>query len=128
MRKALAISGMAIVLGTSGIILDANANSIERKNFRYERELKGKHSPKTDLFQRHKRGFAGTATSVSGDSLTIARADKTFTVTKSDSTRIFDKTWQNLDFASIRTGDKIAVHGIMTGTTIAARTIRDLTR
>ena len=127
MRKALAISGMAIILGTSGIILDASASTIKGNTFRHERGLKGKVSPKTGLAQRHRKGLTGIVVSVSGDSATITRGGKTFTITKSDTTRIFNKAWKNVDFSTIQAGDKIVVHGTLTETTITARTIRDIT-
>ncbi len=127
MRNALAISGIAIVFGTSGIVLDANANTLTEKNFRHERSLKGKTLPKADLVQRHRKGLTGTVTSVSADSLIITKNAKTFTVNNaSTTTRVFDKSWKSINFSDIKTGDKIVVHGTLTDTTISARTIRDL--
>ena len=126
MRNALAISGMAIVLGTSGFVLDASANTFNGNNFRHERNLKNKTVPKPIGTQRHRRGLAGTVTSVTTDSLTITKYAKTFTVTKTGTTRIFNKAWQTVDFANIKVGDQLIVHGTLTDTTLTARTIRDL--
>ena len=126
MRNALAISGMAIVLGTSGMVLDASANTFNENNFRHERNLKNKVVPKTNVTQRHRRGLAGTVASMTTDSLTITKNAKTFTVTKTGTTRIFNKAWQTVDFANIKVGDQLIVHGTLTDTTLTARTIRDL--
>ena len=126
MRNALAISGMAIVLGTSGFALDASANTFKENNFRQERNLKNKAVPKNSSVQRHRRGLTGTVSNVATDSLTIVKGTKTFTVTKTDTTRVFNKAWKNIDFSNIKTGDKVVIHGTLTDTTLTARTIRDL--
>ncbi len=126
MRNALAISGIAFVLGTSGIVLDAKAGTLRENNFRHERNLKEKAIPKTGLVQRHRKGLTGIVSAISSDSLTIVKGAKTFTVTKNDTTRIFNKAWKNVDFASLKVGDKLIVHGVLTDTTLTARTIRDL--
>ncbi len=126
MRNAIAISGMALMLGTSGMALDASANTLERQNFRHERNLKGKTLPKNNGVQRHRKGLTGIISSVSTDSLTISYSSKDFTVTTTKATRLFNKTWQNIEFSALQPGDKIVIHGILTDNTLAARTIRDL--
>ncbi len=126
MRNALAISGMAFVLGTSGIVLDANASTIKENNFRHERSLKGKTTPKTVLVQHRRKGLAGIVSAISADSLTIIKGTKTFTVTNATTTRVFNKAWKNIDFSTIKNGDKVVIHGTLTNTTISARTIRDI--
>lgn len=126
MRNALAISGMAIVLGTSGIVLDANAKTINDGGLRHERGLKGKNVLKNDLLQRHRKGLSGTVASIKSDSLDITKGTKTFTVSNTTTTRVFNKAWKSINFSDIQTTDKLVVHGTLTGTNFSARTIRDL--
>lgn len=125
-RNALAISGLAIVLGTSGIILDANASSFNEKTSRFERNLKEKTTTKTEFFQRHRKIVTGIVSSLTEDSLTITRGEKTFTLTISPTTRIFNQAWEKIAFSDLKIGDQLKVAGTLSGSSIAARTIRDI--
>jgi hypothetical protein len=126
MRNALAISGLAIVLGTSGVAFDASASTLNGKDFQYERNFKKKNFLKNQNLQRHRRILFGKVISVSDNSLTMTRGQKTFTVNKISGTRVFNKNWQKINFSQIKVNDKIRVQGTLSETTISARTIRDV--
>jgi len=75
----------------------------------------------------HRKGIAGTVTSISGTTLTVDVIDRESTSTTSytvdaSSTKMMD----GLSVANIQVGDKIVVKGSINGTQIAADCIRDM--
>ena len=124
-RKALAISGLAIAIGTSGIVLDASANTgssgIHRSS--QERILRSKRMER-NLAGRH--AISGTVTEISGDNITITRGSKTYTVTTSSTTKFINLKWKTIALSDIKKGDKIRVFGTLSDTTITAKTVRDI--
>lgn len=126
-RKALAISGMTLAIGASGLILDASANSgrpIRVQRSHQEKILKSKGSGFELRSQKGRRSFSGIVKEVSENSITFVHGEKTFTAKISGETRILDKKWNSIPFKDIRSGDKIKVFGKSSEDIIAARTVR----
>ncbi len=125
-RNALAISGLALAMGTSAFTLEASANNgqygrIQRSH--QERIVRTRKTKDEKTFTgRH--NFVGVVTEIGENSLTITKGLKTYTVNISADTRILDNTWQKIDFSTINKESKIRVFGKMTDSTIAAKTIR----
>lgn len=128
-QKALAISGIAITLGTSGFILEASANEnlgFRRCGSHQERILKSKKSENGNKNMFSRRALLGTVTAVGENSLTIQRGEKTFTVNISSDTRLLDRDWETLSLSEIEIGHKVRVLGTISDSTITAKTLRDV--
>jgi len=127
MRNALAISGLAIAMGTSTFMLEASANDgtsrIQRSH--QERILKTKKL-NTEKISRNRRHIVGVVTAIEGNSITITKGSKTFTVTVAADTRLLNRSWQPITIDKIAVGNKLKVTGTITDATIAAKTIRDI--
>ncbi|NTV41067.1 MAG: hypothetical protein HGA61_02220 [Candidatus Moranbacteria bacterium] len=126
MRNALAISGIAIVLGMSSMVFDANAGTLKEGLCKYKKDFKGKNLSKNQRFQRHRKSISASVVSVSDNFLTATRGSKTFTIKTSEHTRLFDKDWKRIKITDIKNGDKIKVSGTLSELSITARTIRDI--
>ena len=131
-RKALAISGLAIAIGASGLTLTASADT-NSKNQRFERHQNpykiSRATKKVDSSEKtkwHRRAIPGFVSSISNDSITIKKGNKEFIVKISNETRILDRTWKTINLSEIKTGHKIRVFGTLSGTTVTAQTIRDI--
>src|SRR6266571_4656835 len=125
-RNALAISGLALAIGASGLTLEASANMNKSgRGMRFERQQNPSKIIHLKKVERtvglHRRTLPGIVTSVSTDSITISKGGKDFIVNIATETRILSRNWQTIDFSSIQNGDKIRVFGTLTGTTIAAQ-------
>lgn len=68
----------------------------------------------------------GTVSAVSGDSFTLTVHSKDYTVNTSSSTRIKNRKWHNISVADIQVGNKVRVHGSVSGTTVTAQIVRDI--
>jgi hypothetical protein len=126
-RNALAISGLAIALGTSGIIFDASANS--RSPIQYSHQQRIIRSRKTEnamRFSFKRNNINATVTTIASDSLIVFSGETTYTVKISSSTRLLNKGWGKINISDIKVGDKIKVSGNVAGAIITARKIRDI--
>lgn len=127
-RNALAISGLALAIGASGFTLEASANTetnSRTQRSHQERIVKSKKI-NTEKVAVGRRFVMGTVDTISDNSLTITRGTKTFTVNTASDTRLLNRSWKTIAFSDIKTGNKIKVSGTISGTTITARTIRDI--
>jgi hypothetical protein len=128
MRKALAISGMALAIGTSGFIIDASANSgsarIQRSH--QERIVKTRRMENLSGAKHGRRTIVGTVSAIDGTTLTITKGSKTFTVNTNANTRILNKQWKAVTFSDIKKDDKIRVFGTISADVITAKTVRDI--
>jgi hypothetical protein len=128
-RNALAISGLALAIGASGLTLTASANTGERSS-RIERQqnvTKNVRSKKTEATEFiKKKTVIGTVTAVSNETISIQKAEKTYTITITPETRILNASWKKITLSDIKEGDKIRVLGSLANTTISARTVRDI--
>lgn len=125
-RRALAISGLAIAIGTSGVILNVHADT--GKNI--QRSHEKNRAKKMETFSGVKTGrriIPGTVTEIKDSALTVVKGDKTFTVNVDSATRVLNKHWKTASFSDIKTGDKVRVFGSISGTVITAKTLRILT-
>ena len=127
-RNALAISGLAIAIGTSSFALEASANTgstskIQRSH--QERIVRTKKTT-TEKVVHNRRFVAGTVATVGDNMLTITRGTKTFTINIATDTRLLNKAWKTINFSDIQVGNKIRVAGTITDTTVAAKTVRDI--
>jgi hypothetical protein len=130
-RNALAISGLALAIGASGLTLSASANTSNDRNLRTEKHqslTKIARIKKTEAIRNitHRRTIPGVVSAVSADAITITKGNKTYSVTISATTRTLNRRWQTIALSDIKTGDKIRVSGTVIGTAITAQTVRDI--
>lgn len=130
-RNALAISGLALAIGASGLTLTASANTANRSGLNTERQqsiTKITRIKKAEEIKniKHRRTIPGFVSAISTDSLTITKGEKTYTVTTSLATRVLDRKWNTTAFSDIKIGDKVRVFGTVLTTDITAQTIRDI--
>ncbi len=122
-RKVLAVSGMAIVIGTSGFGYEASANMRQiRKNHRIETRQESRS-------ERHitkKRTIPGIVQAVSSDSFTLMSGNKTYTVKTTQSTRVLNRKWVKISLLDIKQGDKVRVQGSVSNLEMTATTVRDI--
>jgi len=107
-RNALAISGLALAIGTSGLTLTASANTTNVRNI------------------THRRTIPGIVESILDDSLTMTKGNKIYTVSIPSTTRVLDHRWNTMPFSDIKKGDKVRISGTISGTNITAQTIRNI--
>ncbi|EKE25331.1 MAG: hypothetical protein ACD_5C00206G0010 [uncultured bacterium] len=126
-RKALAISGMTLAIGASGLILDASANTekpigIQRSH--QEKILRSKSSNLNEKNHKSRRSFSGRVSGITKNSITFSNREKTYTAKFTDGMRILNKNWNNILISDIEVGDKIKVFGKFNEGTISAKTVR----
>lgn len=127
-RRALAISGIAVVIGTTGVAYNASAK-MENKPTRiaqHKELITRKTENRTN--RTHRRTIPGVVQSVSDNALEIKTSHKTYVVNISDATRILNLKWNKIPLSDIKTGDKVRVFGTLNVTEgkIAAQTVRDI--
>ncbi|MDD5397016.1 MAG: hypothetical protein PHW24_03075 [Candidatus Moranbacteria bacterium] len=127
-RNALAISGLALAIGASGFTLEASANMgtngrIQRSH--QERIVRTRKASLEKNIVGH-RLVVGAVSSIGDNSLTVTRGAKTFTINIASDTRLLNRSWKAIAFSDIQTGNKIRVAGTISGTTLTAKTIRDI--
>ncbi|HCO99434.1 MAG TPA: hypothetical protein DIT56_02395 [Candidatus Moranbacteria bacterium] len=132
-RNALAISGLAIAIGASGLTLTASANVINNgRGLRLERQenpSKITRIKKTENVRSvtHRRTIPGIVQSISANSLIMTKGNKTYTVAISGATRLLNRKWITItSFSDIKEGDKVRIFGTISGTNITAQTVRDI--
>lgn len=132
-RRALAVSGIAIAVGTTGFSHEAFAQTRDRNSqATYSTEGRQHQAGSTHrLFpsERRKKGVktvVGIAQSDANEStLTIKRGEKTYTV-NIENAKTLDKHKHSIAKTDIKSGDKVRVKGTLSGTdTIAASLVRD---
>lgn len=128
-RNALAISGIAITMGATGLIYDSSANSGIGYGAQGPHREKMMRFKKTEHPKNHVRKYRpimGIVLEKKDDCLVIRRNKREFTVKIDSDSRILNQKWQKVNFSDIRKGDKIRVFGELSDSTITARTIRDI--
>lgn len=137
-RKALAISGMAIVMGTTGLAThDANAYFSEKKAFtktehRNKEQFKNwreYRSAKQEGNREHRKGvrmIPGVVSEITETTITMKRGDRTFTVKTTDTTKLVDRKWNTITRADIKVGNKLRVLGTISDNVITAKGIRNI--
>lgn len=140
-RKALAISGMAIVMGTAGIAThNANAYNPERKAFSKNEHRNKEQFKNWQEYRNAKReGFKdgnhglrgirmipGVVTAISDTTITIKRGDRTFSIQTTETTKLLDRKWNTITKNDIKVGNKLRVRGTVVENTITAKTIRNI--
>ncbi len=73
-----------------------------------------------------KRTLQGTIKEIGSGSFVLTVRDTNYAVTTSASTRIVNRTWHKITLSDIKVGDKVRVYGLITGTSIAAQIVRDI--
>jgi hypothetical protein len=127
-RNALAISGLALAIGASGLTLTASAN--ENRGARIlrshqERIIRTKKLRTEKTMPAH-RFVVGLVSGISDNSLTITSGSKTYTVNIPANTRLLNRSWGEIKMTDIQKGHKIKISGKITELNIAAKTIRDI--
>ena len=125
-RNALAISGLAIAIGTSGFTLDASANTGSRGQWQGSHQERILRPRKFETGTSGRRIVVGTVSAVSDNSVTITSGLKTFTVNTSGDTRLLNQSWKTINFSNIAVGNKIRVFGTIADLTVTAQTVRDI--
>lgn len=126
-RKALAISGMTLAIGASGLILDASASTARPVRVQRSHQEKILRSKSSDLHEKNRKGrktFTGTVSEIKDNSITLLSGEKTFTAKISDETRILNKQWGTISLSELKSGDKIKIFGKSSGDIIIAKTLR----
>ncbi|EKE20397.1 MAG: hypothetical protein ACD_8C00006G0009 [uncultured bacterium] len=132
-RNALAISGLAIAIGASGLTLNANADMQKNgRGPRFESQqnpskiFRAKKNDPTEKTKWHRRTIPGIVTTISANSFTVTSGNKSFTVNIAPETKILNRTWNEIALSEIEEGHKIRIAGTISGSTISAKTIRDI--
>jgi hypothetical protein len=73
----------------------------------------------------HGRTVPGQVIAIGADSLTIVRGDRTYTVFTSAAT-VINRKKEVITLADVKVGDRVRVRGIVTGTSVSAQSIRDI--
>lgn len=132
-RRALAISGIAVVIGTTGIAHNADAKietKIEKNS--HSKEFSTRNNFTTNVAARkqetskQRRTVLGTVTYISENYLKIKTRNKIYTVNISPNTRILDVGWQKMSPQNIKLNDKLRILGTISEKNISAQTIRDV--
>lgn len=69
--------------------------------------------------------ITGTVQSISGDSLTIKKGSKTYTVDTDSNTKIENKKDKSIKLSDIQKGNHVKVTGSIAGQTITATIVKD---
>lgn len=126
-RNALAISGLALAIGASGFTLEASAN--EGKNSHTQRSHQERiiHTKlKNEKIAVGRRITIGTVTAVGENSITVTKANKSYTINIPAETRILNRNWKDIKLTDIQNGNKVRVFGTISDLTVTAKTIRDI--
>jgi len=122
-RKALAISGMAVIIGTAGMTHYASAKNIYRKNSTYnEKAVKQGNVP----HKTKNRAIPGKVLNVGTNSLEIRKGNTNYTIELGNQVALVDKFKNNITFADIKPGHKLRIRGTMDGNSITATSVRDI--
>lgn len=127
-RNALAISGLAIAMGTSSFILEtraSNGNESRIQRSHQERIVKTKKIKTEKVLKAH-RFVRGTVSAIGENSITLTRGTKTYTVNVASDTRLLNRKWQTIALADIKVDDKLKVSGEVVDTVVTAKTVRDI--
>lgn len=127
-RRALAVSGIAIAVGTTGFGFDAFAqtrDAVAGKSRLYQ----SGQTHRLSATERHKKDaktVVGIAQSDATEStLTLKRGEKTYTVNL-ENAKVLDRHRGAIAKTDIKSGDKVKVKGTLSGTdTLTASIVRD---
>lgn len=129
MRNALAISGLALAMGTSSLILEASANNGSKYGFQrsHQERIMKTRKLNTEKISTKRLFIIGTVSEINLETktITIIKDSKTFTVSASNA-RTLGSNWQAIDLTSIAVGHRIKVSGTIADNVITAKTIRNL--
>lgn len=132
-RNALAISGLAIAIGTSGLTLTARASTSNNGNsLRFDRHqnpskiIRSKKTDRSEMVKMKKNVINGIIISTSDDSITIKKGARSFTVSISPETRTLNRAWQTISVSDIKVGHKVKISGLFSNTNLNAKTIRNI--
>lgn len=118
-RKALAVSGMAIIIGTSGIAYTANNNIANANTAKIAHTRKIKFNNKI---------IKGTVKEISEDSLIIKNSNAEYTIKINTDTKIMNQEGEKIKSSEIKVNDNVRVKGKFDGTTLTAKKIKDLSK
>lgn len=127
-RNALAISGLALAIGASGLTLTASANTNAKaytQRSHNERILRTKKT-KTEKINANRRIMVGTVKTVGDNSITLTSGTKEYTINTTTQTRLLNHTWRKIALSDIKEGNRIRVFGTISDNIITAKTIRDI--
>jgi len=127
-RNALAISGLAFAIGTSGFIIDASANTggnsrIQRSH--QERIVRTRRVV-TEKTATGRHIVMGTVSAVTDSTISLTKGAKTYTINTASDTRLLNLSWKTIALTDIKVGNKIRVFGAITDATVSAKTVRDI--
>lgn len=128
-KKAVMIGAMALAIGVASVATGVNAKSTHgSQGSTKSAEAKLKHAPKAP--KMHKRTIPGKVVAWNTDmtSFTLMKGNKTYTVTLSTApaTTFTDRKWKAIDKSAIVTGHKVTVKGMVSGLTVTALSVRDI--
>ena len=122
-------------ISLSGTVNSASSWTVDAKSFHDTTTVSqttkptGTHTGKNDKPKTFGKVFTGTASNITDTSLTLTGSKgMTYTVNLDVGAKIINKTSTALPtLSSVRTGDTLRIDGTMTGTSIVAKVVRDVT-
>jgi hypothetical protein len=130
-RRALAVSGIAIAFGAASFGGDAFAATREKngaqKEVRTNNLFVNSATKNTNLRERKRmRSIIGTvATDATEASFTLKKGDLTYTI-NIENAKIVNKKRETIAKTDIKAGDRVRIRGTVSGNTITATLIRDI--
>ena len=118
-------------VGVQGMVNESNTtwmvDATLVRNWSIKEEAQGnKEAIKQLMKEGVPRNWQGTASNVSGSSLTLTIDGVAYTVNLTANAKVVNKQYVTLGFSSIQNGDTVRVWGPLSGTTITASVVRDV--
>ena len=123
-RRALAISGIAVVIGTTGIAYNAHAK-VETKTEKAAHRAENKTNKELNK-TRQRRVIHGIVSELGDGTFTVKKGDKSFEVKTTSTTSFFNREHKKIQFSDIKNGDRIRIKGNILGTIMTAQIVRDV--
>lgn len=118
MKKIIFASLVALAI-LSGAALTADASSGHKTS---------KHQQQKNSAHRNDKTRTGTVDSVSSNSFVLKTKHKSYTVNIGSKTHLTNKDSNNFSLGDIKNGDRVKVSGKLSGTTLDAHSVKDLSR
>lgn len=123
-RKVLAVSGMAIVIGASSFGYEASANFSNNSSTKVKNETRIRKQE--HRISGKKRTIPGRIASINGAVITLTKGNKTYTVNTNTETKFLNRKWATIAIGNLKVGDKLRIRGTVLEKTITAETVRDI--
>lgn len=121
--KSLTVGFLAIIMVLTGFVSLASAKTVKTKTVR----VKTVHAKtvKTKTVKVHKRTITGKLSGSAGSTFTMTKGSKAYTVSFGSASFV-DRHGKSIGPSAMSSGDKLSVTGTVSGTSITATKVRDL--